>query len=202
MSLCYLLNSYQVVISAIAAIIHTLVITFFYHSWDDWVQRGLPATYVLSANDFILNSSLFILFYVKLKQAIINIEKMHYHRRGTVLTKGLFRLMAKHSVLFGIAIITNQFFFFGVMLMAVTDLGHDDFSMGLIMILVLRSTEDLINALALCLVLKNNESLYRNCCSSCHSLTESTCRWLNGSHGLPTPRETMSDPFLTSSPSD
>lgn len=190
----------QVVISALAAIAHTVVITFYFHSWEDWVQRGLPATYVLMGNDLLLNGSLFLLFYVKLKEAIINIMRISHHRQGAKLTTGLFRLMAKHSVLFGICIITNQLFFVGVMLMAVTDLGHQHFSEGLMLILVLRATEDLINSLALCLVLKGNESVYRNCCAPCHSCTEASCRWLNGSHGLRTPRETMSDPFLTASP--
>eukprot|EP01084_Bolivina_argentea_P197046 337728_1 len=167
----------QLIISFLAAIWHTLVVAFFYHSWEQWVQRGMPATYVLSANDFLLNVSLFILFYYKLKQTIVQIQTWNENESSiNNSSANLFDVMTKHSVLYSLAIITNQFFFVGVMLMCFTDLGHEHFSVGLIMIMILRSIEDLINVLALWLVLPHNKNVYSMCCCTCHRCVSAVCK--------------------------
>eukprot|EP01084_Bolivina_argentea_P124589 220766_1 len=155
-------------ISAVAAIWYIIIITFFFKSWTDWVRYGIPATYVLSANDFVLNVTLFCLFYAKLRALIKSFRKYASGNASIASTSKLFDIITKHSVLFGSAIITNQLFFAGVMVMAFTDLGQKNFTAGLLMIMTLRSIEMLVNVCALWLVLKMNVHAYICCCGSCH----------------------------------
>ena len=63
--------------------------------------------------------------------------------------------------------------------MAFTDLGHEHFSIGLVMIMVLRSIEDMINVLALWLVLKNNRLIYDKCCRKCNKCVTRVCKAMN-----------------------
>jgi len=173
-------------LAVVAATWHTLVIFFFFHSWAQWLQLGMPATCVLSCNDFVLNMSLFILFYYKLKQTITTIQRFNDRESINRTVHTMFNVMAKHSVLYSVAIITNQLFFIGVMLMAFTDLGHDYFTIGLIMILVLRAIEDVVNVLALWLILPQNKHIYRCCCGCCHRCVGRTCQGIvkNGKTGM------------------
>eukprot|EP01084_Bolivina_argentea_P241063 404787_1 len=84
-------------------------VAFFY-------KYAVPAIIVLMINDCILNTSLMLIFVLKLKKTVLNIEsqqimdfngKLSTHYRSS---KNMIRIITLHLTLFGIAILTNQLF--------------------------------------------------------------------------------------------
>eukprot|EP01084_Bolivina_argentea_P143328 251730_1 len=103
------------------AVWHCYTTAFNQHN-SDYTPKERPATLALSISDFLLNISLFLLFYYKLRQTIMSFEC------GKVLSNydashRLLQVISKHSILFGIAVIANQCFYIGII---VEEISHID----------------------------------------------------------------------------
>eukprot|EP01084_Bolivina_argentea_P143326 251728_1 len=99
-----------------------IISTAFQLNKTDYNPKSRAATDALSICDFVLNVSLFTLFYYKLRQIIISLEC------DAVLVKydparRLLHVISKHSILFGIAVIANQCFYIGII---VEEISHID----------------------------------------------------------------------------
>ena len=125
----------------------------------------------ISITDFVLNVTLFVIFYRKLRYSII----------GEVLTKDyqikvnlITNILTKHCVLFGIAIIANQFFFIYIIIHWLHVNEHTVISDRIIPF-VIRSSESFINITVLCLVLQIYYKQYISLCKYCHLCVGRCC---------------------------
>ena len=122
-----------------------------------------PAIYTLMVFDFCLNFGLLSFFLYKLYQVI----KLQLSNSETSLIDNqhanrFIDVMIKHSLLFGIAIISNQLWFIGLIFMLTT--GKFQWY-----IFIFRGTECLVNVIALFLNLKYNKDIYMKLCFACHN---------------------------------
>ena len=148
-----------VLIAVITAIYYCIMIALFdslktanmseQQAFTDYIA---PASIILMVDDFILNSSLMILFIYKLRQ----VSLMNDNIDRTIID-----VMTRHTLLFGSAVITNQLFFIGLIVTFITDTF-------LWYIYVLRGFENLANIIVLYLSLQVNNTLYLSICKSCH----------------------------------
>ena len=142
-----------------------------------WVKHDTIPMITIGVIDFILNISLLYLFIDKLKQILqvrllfssdvyrlinddINSQEEEDH--DSTQSRDLLRLMTRHAILFGIAIITNQVWYITVLVQYNQNinfyLSHFCF----------RTLENTANVIVLFLGLKANWNCYMCLCGCCH----------------------------------
>ena len=126
----------------------------------------------LMSNDFILNLSLLLLFISKLKESLTDtLVSSSIQEIGSsmdTVSQNMVDLITRHSLLFGLAIITNQLFL-GSQMIVFSNIGFTKFKYHFI-IFICRSIENTANCVVLFLGLKPNRKLYFNICGKCHLL--------------------------------
>ena len=169
--------SLLLIIFTITGIINSFFVFYFGgKSFTKWESQDQITEYILSITDFILSLSLFILFIYKLrnKDSLEGIEiaddlslfnqGSEYDHDGRGAIKNL---MVKHCVLFGIALIANQFWYIAAIIAEVTTLTND-WAIDLITFYIFRSVEVWIINIVLWLVLKVNNDKYICLCKCWH----------------------------------
>ena len=139
----------------------------------------------LSISDFMLNSSLFILFIYKIKNkdSMEGIEIAHdiYHddqvsHESSIDNdkKAILNIMIKHCVLFGIAILSNQYFYV-IGIISAVDVSAANFSFGLIGEYTSRAIDNTITITVLWLLLRVNNDKYVRVCKCWHICILKNC---------------------------
>eukprot|EP01084_Bolivina_argentea_P272017 463031_1 len=122
--------------------------------------------------DFILNTSLLILFISKLKTLLS--ERLLYCDKNLLLnpksyvyksSKDLLVVMTRHTLLFGITIITNQLWFIAQLLKKFIVSNSVDYHVSTYTFRVLSCT---VNCIALFFSSEENFDLYKSYCKCCH----------------------------------
>ena len=167
----YLLNVLLVLIGiyVITAIIYCVMIYFVLNNPGNWRFLGYSMA-ILSVDDVLLNVSLFFIFFRKLRSSIIEIDDIN----SKIMTKNyqnqvnlILNVMIKHCVLFGIALIVNEFFF-GYNIYLFLYLKHRTIEQSSIDSYLVRTVENGMTILILWLVLKINYNQYICICKYCH----------------------------------
>ena len=136
------------------------------------------------ANDFIINFLLCILFVVKLRQVVFEFEVIHnwdlssvHHREdsefsddSSLTRKGyhLLDVVTRHSIIFGIAIFTNQVYFISGLFISFSKLVENNFAHAAGLSVGLRAWENVVNLFALWISLSMNVNIYMKLCKFCH----------------------------------
>ena len=147
-------------------------------SWPKnfWTRFDTIPLITIGIIDFILNTSLLILFISKLKQLLssklLNIDLYKQRNRNHRIYKtssNLLLLMTRHTILFGFATITNQIWYITVILKfyIFPHFGYKDVNWH-ITNFCFRAIENTANCLVLFLSLQKNLKLYLFCCGCCH----------------------------------
>eukprot|EP01084_Bolivina_argentea_P270227 459441_1 len=139
----------------------------FYVKWDT-----IPLI-VMAIIDFVLNSSLLIAFVIKLKQLLtatlseqdiynLKIDKYCYLYNPSAK---VLLIITRHSILFGLTIITNQLFYTELLIRmyiipTTYDIHFSNFCF--------RALENTLNCIALFLSLQSNLGTYASLCGCCH----------------------------------
>ena len=118
----------------------------------------------LSIIDCILNTSLFIIFWRKLRYSIVDeVLNKDYETKVNMITN----VLIKHTVLFGLALVANQFWYSYIVLNDLIKHQHSWFTDEIIPYMT-RALENVINIIVLCLVLKIYYNQYICLCRYCH----------------------------------
>ena len=123
--------------------------------------------------DLILNCTLFITFWLKLKNSILgdgDIITKSYEKKVNLIRN----IMTKHCVLFGIAIITNQVYFSTIVYNQLID-SNLSIRQNHITSVIIRAFEITVNVCALWLVLRINYNQYICLCRYCHLCIGKCC---------------------------
>lgn len=147
---------------------------------DFWKKYDTPPMIFIGVIDFLLNVSLLYLFVSKLKEilqvrllncdiySIINESSQNdsIDEDASQQSADLLRLMTRHTILFGIAIITNQIWYITVLIQTKKDYNFyiSDFCF--------RALENLCNCIVLFMGLKKNLKCYMCICSCCDKKME------------------------------
>eukprot|EP01084_Bolivina_argentea_P143327 251729_1 len=91
-------------------------------------------------------------------------------------TLRLLHLISKHSILFGIAMITNQCFYIGIILEEYFRIDKINYTEAILILFSARALENLVNALVLWLMLAINLKLYFKLCGICHTKMQNCCK--------------------------
>lgn len=170
--LSFILSIYYVIIVALSP----NPATHFFDTYD------LPIVYIMMGLDCTLNTSLLILFIWKLRDVlsmklvnfgIVRVTGSELASHGVYEEDNIFRLftlITRHTLLFGIAIITNQMWSIGLIL--ADGIYHNKHYPNPFTIFCFRSLESTANCIALLLSFKTNEGLYIKCCKCCHNKFE------------------------------
>ena len=145
-----------------------LIIITFKHPIHDYVGYSV---FVLSFIDFPLNTTLFIIFWSKMRNSITGeVITKDYQNKVNMITN----ILIKHGVLFAIAIIGNQMFFMYKMFDDLTDHQHTVIVDRIIKYSV-RVTENTINIMVLVLILRIYHNQYIYLCKYCHLCVGKCC---------------------------
>eukprot|EP01084_Bolivina_argentea_P277604 473990_1 len=123
----------------------------------------VAATYALVISVFVLNISLFCLFYQKVIKIVsdtdLYVDRPKHDR--------LLQLIDKHTKLFGIGMIANQCFYIGIIL---EQYFRSDKNYAKIMLILfnIRALENLCNGLVVWLMLNINTAFYLKICGCCN----------------------------------
>ena len=136
-----------------------------------WVRHDAPALIAICGIDLVLNTSLLFIFVCKLKQILqlkYNIDPSVYsalvsHKGEGSQPHELLKLMTRHTILFGIAIITNQIWSISVLLQLNRNINL------IVSNFCFRALENTANCMVLFLSLKANEKWYLWLCRICHT---------------------------------
>ena len=168
----YEINTYYLVfiytlifISICTAIYYCLIVAILLGGNSERVMHNFfkydgPATILLMIIDFILNSNLMILFVYKLRQLLISTQYLS--------STSMIDVMTRHTILFGIAIGTNQLFFMSLVI------GIFDGTLTWF-VYIFRSTENLINIIVLYLSLSINRDVYMRFCGKLNNMMKACC---------------------------
>eukprot|EP01084_Bolivina_argentea_P271709 462407_1 len=135
-----------------------------------WIKHDIIPMIIIGAIDFILNTSLLILFITKLKQILhTRLSRFNYNlynlmddKNTDIQSQDVIKLIIRHSLLFGLAIITNQIWYIAVVTRRKK--GLSDFCF--------RALENAANCIVLFLGLKQNSKLYFCLCGCFHQLMQ------------------------------
>ena len=145
---------------------------------DFWVKHDTIPMILIGVIDLMLNISLLYLFISKLKE-ILEVRLLNcdiysiVNESGRDIDSGvsqqsvdLLRLMTRHTILFGIAIITNQIWYITVLIQYYRNyrLYFSDFCF--------RALENLCNCIVLFMGLRKNLKYYMCLCSCCDKRME------------------------------
>ena len=162
-----------IIISVLAGLWHCVVASIQpEHGQDQFFAKyGVPAIVVLMINDFLLNAGLMILFVQKLKMVFNGslISNSISENRSSIdaHSENFAHLIVRHSLLFGIAIITNQVFFVALILVF---WGKGEVAENIhFMVFCCRSLENTANCLVLLLGMSKNHWIYNKCCGKLHN---------------------------------
>eukprot|EP01084_Bolivina_argentea_P182223 314628_1 len=158
-SYIYCLFTTFILISAITAIYYVFAVVYFI----PFFRYDIPAIIILTVNDFILNTGLMILFVSKLRTCLFEL----HHVSGDInniktISQKWGDLITKHTLLFTISILTNQFFLLSIIVSFATT---DSFGWYWTSF---RGTENLANVIVLYLSLAMNTRKYKCLCDKCH----------------------------------
>eukprot|EP01084_Bolivina_argentea_P274519 467942_1 len=154
-----------IVTSFIFSIFYCICI-FYWATIPLWYWEAIRIA--LSVDDMILNLVILILFVHKMRKTVNNIDL-------SVITKDIERtvhvlsnVVAKHSLLFGIAVIINQGFFLLGVYVTVDRSIFFDAILQMRLLYSIRGLENVINTFVLWLILQANYNKYICLCKWCH----------------------------------
>ena len=137
-----------------------------YNAGWNWI------VFILSFTDLLLTPCILIIFILKMKKTIINVDpslSKESEKNVNLMTN----IMTKHAVLFGIAIFINQGFYMTLIydhfVNDYTVISYVSATYGI------RSIETLANTLILWLLLRINYEKYITICRCCHILIGKCC---------------------------
>ena len=160
--------SFLIALSAATSIIYCIGMFL----WLEVMQFWIPVCIILMTNDFILNTTILIIFTVKMRKVIAKTHSSSINNEENVAL--ISDTMIKHSLLFGIAIIINQgFFAYNVYL--VISLAYTHLSIRFYATYMIRAAENGVIVLILWLVLKVNYNKYLCLCECCHKTIRQCC---------------------------
>ena len=138
---------------------------------SDWYKFVVYNDIALSSTDFILNTTLFIIFWMKLRYSIIDeILTIDYQNKVNLMTN----ILTKHSILFGIGIIANQLLF-GYMIVHYANKHDHTIENDRIVLYIVRALENFIILCVLRLVLEIYYDQYICLCKCCHLCVGRCC---------------------------
>ena len=123
---------------------------------------------ILVANDFMLNLIILIIFVVKMKRTIRNIDpslSSLAQKNVNIMTDSV----VKHSLLFGMAVITNQMF------ITLLLWRRYDQSVNTNWVDMSQVFEVIVDVIALWLILRGNRNKYICLCGCCHVCVAKCC---------------------------
>ena len=162
-------------IGSITAIYYIIIVALQpAHDTSNFFRRynTIPSI-ILMVIDFILNTTLLILFFYKLRQlftsnmrrnSILSFDNMEDEMNEKTETD--INLIVRYCILFSIAVITNQIFFITVLV------NHWDSNVRIKahwLIFISRGIENVANCAVLFLSLNTNHGCYLCICSKCHA---------------------------------
>eukprot|EP01084_Bolivina_argentea_P143325 251727_1 len=150
--------------------------TAFQQHKSDYNPKERPATDALSAADLVLNVVLFSLFWYKLRQTIVCVQIDQSVNQNYNPSNRLLEIISKHSILFGVAMITNQCFYIGIILEEYFRIDKINYTEAILILFSARALENLVNALVLWLMLAINLKLYFKLCGICHTKMQNCCK--------------------------
>ncbi len=130
---------------------------------------------IIGSIDLILNTSLLYIFILKLKQ-LLSIRLLNcdirnlkdYENCYTVKAYSrLLILMTRHTLLFSLAILTNQIWYIAVLIRIYVLPSHSDMHLSNLCVYN-RTLSNLSNCIVLFLSLGSNHKIYSNLCGCCH----------------------------------
>ena len=137
----------------------------FFIAYNSW------SIIILMTNDFTLNLGLLLLFISKLNHSLSDtLTANSIQQIGSsidTISVRMVDLITRHSLLFGLAIITNQLFF-GANILLFSKIGFTSYKYHFVPFCC-RSIENTANCIVLFLGLKQNRKLYFKICGKCHS---------------------------------
>ena len=155
-------------IFVLASITYCLGLYLFYDS-DFWFDVVLI---VLMINDFALNVIIFIVFTIKMKNMISDVDPTlsdAIQRNVNLIST----TVVKHCILFGIAMILNQAFYIMNVVGNTTNFLTQTWWTNLVY--SVRALENVVNVLVLWLVLRVNYNRYIFLCGCCHKCIGKCC---------------------------
>ena len=161
-------------ISSLSTLYYAVTLAFLVKSGSDWVYWDEPPNVILMVNDFILNLSLCILFIVKLRQVVIEFEMVHnWHledKDADLSSKGyrLLDVVTRHSIVFGLAIFTNQLYYAACIYISYSGMIAKNFAHGAAIGGSVRAMENVVNLFALWIALSMNFKIYIKLCKFPH----------------------------------
>eukprot|EP01084_Bolivina_argentea_P252141 423152_1 len=160
--LCYCLFG-LILISAIFSGLYCHLFWLEYDAFDKEVKYVL---FPLSISDLILNISIMLIFVYKMRSTIININITMSDRTENQVNL-IANAIVKHSVLFGIAIITNQGYYISMFYDTMSG-DYRDIVVNYCLPYSLRTLESFTNIIVLWLVLPISYDKYICICKYCH----------------------------------
>ena len=144
-----------------------------YLQYKYWIKIIQYVTFPLAINDFIINLTILVIFVTKMRDTVKSIDSS-LSKDAERNVNLLVNVTVKHCILFGTAIILNQFYFVAVLFEGVT---HDpeDVIMNYTLPYSLRSMENCGNAVVLWLVLRIGYEHYICLCKCCHLCAMKCC---------------------------
>ena len=157
-----------IVISICTATYYCFIVAILLGGTGDHVQEMFfkydgPATIILMIIDFILNSNLMVLFVYKLHQLLVSTQYIVESNSNSMVD-----VMTRHTILFGIAIGTNQLFFVSLVI------GIFEGALSW-WVYIFRSTENLVNIIVLYLSLSINRDIYMRFCGKINNAVKTCC---------------------------
>eukprot|EP01084_Bolivina_argentea_P290283 498582_1 len=163
---------FLIIISILASCWHVAIMLFIKNE-DTETALKRPAFIVLMTNDAFLNITLFILFIYKLRSVSIASESMSDISNAiTFQTTKTLHLITRHSLLFGVAILSNQLFYTSGYIISFYPTTNNVL-IGIVY--QLRALENIVNVMVLYLSMTINNEIYRNICSFCHNNVMKCC---------------------------